>query len=171
MLFPTESDGLEPYKLIKVVTRFVRVSPTWLQVCCSDYTDGCEFLPWSLTVKVQSQGRRKAMQQWLDLKGFSCMPSRHRSTCLPPGLLSLSRLNPFFQTSLCCQLHHPCKETSDGRGHQSSFWLMGSTHALFCVAVCSVPPLPLCSSAVFGKEHVILCCGCYDGVLLRGREC
>lgn len=53
-----------------ITRRFVRVSLTWLQVCCSDYTVGCGFLPWNLTVKVQSQRRWKAMKQWLDLKGF-----------------------------------------------------------------------------------------------------
>lgn len=63
--------NLMDWSLINVVTKFVRVSPTWLQVCCSDYRAGCGFLLWSLTVKVQSQGRWKSMKQRLDLKGFS----------------------------------------------------------------------------------------------------
>lgn len=146
-----------------VTRRFVRVSLTWLHVCCRDYTVGCGFLPWSLTVKVQSQGRWKAIKQWLDLKDSTASPnsptmsSCHRSTCLSTTRPVISLQAKSFLSNNSLLPTSPSLQGDCWWHRASVFTLADGVHShIVCVAVCSVPPLSLSSFAVFGRERVIL---------------
>lgn len=161
-----------------VTRRFVRVSLTWLHVCCRDYTVGCGFLPWSLTVKVQSQGRWKAIKQWLDLKDSTASPnsptmsSCHRSTCLSTTRPVISLQAKSFLSNISLLPTSPSLQGDCWWHRASVFILADGVHFTHCL--CSSLQCPTTFTVQFCSLWERAChfvCGCYDGVLLQSREC
>lgn len=148
-----KSDGLEPYKPSFCYQSFIRglsgLSEFLWHACKFAIVIiqfAVDFYLLGLTMEVQSQGRWKPRKQCLDLNRFTCEPQFIRHAIASQTHLSvwasskpLSKLNPFFQTLPCRQLHHPCKETK-GTSFHLGWWapLVGCSYfCLLCLTTAS----------------------------------